>query len=116
LRMVMRNLLENAFRYGEPPLRVRIENGGPDVKIHIEDSGPGIPPTEREKIFERFRRGTTSRGQDGTGIGLYISKGIVQLHGGSLDIGTSPLGGADFVVTLPREGAAQEDTAAPSGS
>jgi signal transduction histidine kinase len=67
----------------------------------VEDSGPGVPTNERERVFERYRRGTTSRDVDGTGIGLYMSRGIVELHGGSMRIEESPLGGADFVVALP---------------
>ncbi|MGH2610193.1 MAG: sensor histidine kinase, partial [Tepidiformaceae bacterium] len=101
LRLVLRNLLENACRYGEPPLRVRITNRGPGVEIHVEDSGPGVPSAEQDAVFERYRRGSTSRGRDGSGIGLYISKGIVEMHGGSMRIEESPLGGADFVVALP---------------
>ncbi|MEX0781061.1 MAG: ATP-binding protein [Dehalococcoidia bacterium] len=102
LRMVVRNLLENAYRYGAPPLRVRITNGGPGVEIHVEDSGPGVPSAEREAVFERYQRGTTSGERDGTGIGLFMSRGIVEMHGGSIRIESSPLGGADFVVVLPR--------------
>jgi signal transduction histidine kinase len=101
LSMVVRNLLENAYRYGTPPIRVRITNGGPRVEIHVEDSGSGVPEAEHEAVFEQYRRGTTARGRDGSGIGLYISKGIVELHGGSMRIEQSPLGGADFVVALP---------------
>jgi signal transduction histidine kinase len=101
LRLVVRNLLENAYRYGAPPLRVRITDGGREVEIHVEDSGPGIPSNERESVFERYTRGTTAQGRDGTGIGLYVSKGIVELHGGSIRVESSPLGGADFVVALP---------------
>jgi signal transduction histidine kinase len=102
LRLVLRNLLENAYRYGTPPLRVRITNkNGAGVEIHVEDSGPGVPAQEREAVFERYHRGSTSLGRDGTGIGLYISKGIVELHGGSIHIERSPLGGADFIVDLP---------------
>ncbi len=101
LRTVVRNLLENAHRYGTPPIRVRIITGGPFVEIHVEDSGSGIPALEKDAIFEQYRRGTTTQGRDGSGIGLYISKGIVERHGGSMRIEESPLGGADFVVTLP---------------
>jgi signal transduction histidine kinase len=101
LCMVVRNLLENAYRYGAPPIRVRITNGGPDVEIHVEDSGSGVPKAEQAAVFEQYRRGTTSGGGDGSGIGLYISRGIVELHGGSMRIEESPLGGADFVVALP---------------
>jgi signal transduction histidine kinase len=102
LRLVLRNLMENAVRYGKAPFRVRIEPDRAGIEIHVEDSGPGVPANEREAVFERFNRGSTSEGHSqGAGIGLYISRGVVELHGGTLTVGQSPLGGADFVVRLP---------------
>jgi signal transduction histidine kinase len=101
LRMAVRNLLENALRYGQPPYRVRLEGDGTMVEIHVEDGGPGVPADERSGIFDRFQRGSTAEGTDGTGIGLYLSRGIVELHGGRLEVGESDLGGADFTVALP---------------
>ncbi|MGH7751381.1 MAG: sensor histidine kinase, partial [Gemmatimonadales bacterium] len=102
LRMVVRNLLENGYRYGSPPMRVRVSNGGGDVEIHVEDSGTGVPAEEQEVVFERYHRGSTAEGRDGAGLGLYMSKGIVEMHRGSIRIGRSALGGAEFVVVLPR--------------
>lgn len=101
LRTVFRNLLENAARYGQPPFRVRIVPAGKQIEVHIEDAGPGIPDAEREVIFGRFRRGSTTRGTTGSGLGLYISRKLIELHGGSVSVGESELGGADFVVRLP---------------
>ncbi|MGE5596112.1 MAG: ATP-binding protein [Hyphomicrobiales bacterium] len=104
LRMVLRNLIENALRYGKAPIRVRVAQEGADLAIHVEDAGNGVPGAEREMVFQQFQRGSTSKGP-GAGIGLYISRGIVELHGGSLEVHQSKLGGADFVVRLPRESA-----------
>lgn len=101
LRAALRNLLENALRYGRPPYRVRLGEDGDEVRIHVEDGGPGVPPAERGAIFDRFRRGSTAEGTAGTGIGLFLAQGIVELHGGHLEVGESELGGADFVVALP---------------
>jgi len=101
LRTAVRNLLENALRYGRPPYRIRVGEDGGEVRIHVEDGGPGVPLAERRDIFDRFRRGSTAEGTVGTGIGLFLAQGIVELHGGRLEVGESELGGADFVVALP---------------
>ena len=102
LRAVFRNVMDNAVRYGKAPYRVRVVPDGPRVDVHLEDSGPGIPETERAAIFQKYERGSTAAGNKGTGLGLYFSRELVALHGGTLAAGTSLMGGADFVVSLPR--------------
>ncbi|MFH2114012.1 MAG: sensor histidine kinase, partial [Spirochaetota bacterium] len=81
---------------------------GPDpqsrgIIITIEDDGPGIPPDERERIFERFYRLDTSRsvGSGGRGLGLSIAREIAKAHGGHITVDASNLGGAAFTVWLP---------------
>jgi signal transduction histidine kinase len=101
LRATIRNLLENACQYGEAPYRVRVLHRDETVEIHVEDAGPGIPVEERDELFDQFRRGSTSSGREGTGIGLYVCRGIVEQHGGHLEIGDSDLGGSDFVCRMP---------------
>lgn len=101
LRAAVRNLLENACQYAQAPYRIRVLDNDEVVEIHVEDAGPGIPQGEREGIFDQFHRGTTSAGREGTGIGLYMCRGIVELHGGKLDIADSPLGGSDFICRMP---------------
>ncbi len=101
LRAAIRNLLENACEYAQAPYRIRVLDNDDIVEIHVEDAGPGIPSDERAGIFEQFHRGTTSAGREGTGIGLYMCRGIVELHGGKLEINDSPLGGSDFVCRMP---------------
>ncbi|MCC6382562.1 MAG: CHASE3 domain-containing protein [Dehalococcoidia bacterium] len=103
LRLVLRNLVDNALRYGRAPFRLRILRSGDAVEFHVEDSGGGVPSDEREAVFERFRRGSTSHGQ-GSGLGLYISRGVAELHSGTLHVGVSELGGADFILRLPGVG------------
>lgn len=99
LRLIIRNLLENASRYGQPPFAVSAEQVGDEVRIHVEDSGAGIPEGEEEAIFERFQRGTGAR-SGGTGLGLYLARNIALAHGGNLIAGRSALGGAHFLLTL----------------
>ncbi len=102
LRAVFRNVMDNAVRYGEGPYRVRIVPDGATIDVHIEDSGHGVPEAERAAIFQKYERGSTAAGNKGTGLGLYFSRELVALHGGTLAAGASALGGADFVVSLPR--------------
>jgi signal transduction histidine kinase len=74
------------------------------MRILVADSGPGIPFAEQERIFEKFYRSgpELTRAQGGTGLGLYISRELVQRMGGRLDVRSAPGAGATFVVELPR--------------
>lgn len=102
---VMTNLLENAHRYAGGARRVAVEGRESSVRIAVEDAGPGIPPAERERVFERFARGSAVVGRrgtgSGTGLGLALVNEHVKLHGGRVWAEESPSGGARFVVELP---------------
>jgi nitrogen fixation/metabolism regulation signal transduction histidine kinase len=78
------------------------------VEIVVEDNGPGIPDTERERVFEPYRTGSTG----GLGLGLALVKGIVLAHGGSITVDEGTWGGARFRVTLPRSGTGERLAAA----
>ncbi len=107
---VVSNLLANALRFaaagGSARCTVRVL--GEEAVIEVGDSGVGVPPEQRELLFERFRTADNGHGRSGTGLGLAIVKEFVALHGGSVDIGEAPEGGALFTVRLPRELAASE--------
>ena len=77
--------------------------GGPSATPGVDDDGPGVPPDQRERVFERFVRLDEARARDagGSGLGLAIVTEVVRAHGGSVAVGDSPLGGAQFVVRLP---------------
>ncbi|MFI6701472.1 ATP-binding protein [Streptomyces sp. NPDC050509] len=103
---VLGNLLENAVRHGEGTVTIevapaRIEHAAESEKgtaVTVCDEGPGIPEESMQRVFTRFWRGS-KRG--GTGLGLYIVKGIVEAHGGTISVGRGPGGGAQFRFILP---------------
>jgi signal transduction histidine kinase len=105
LWLVVSNLVANAIDYAPPGGRVRLEMSaaGERVRVIVDDSGPGVPAEERERIFESFYRGPTSKGKRaGYGLGLSIVRKAVHAQGGTIAVETSPFGGARFKVELPR--------------
>ncbi|MGH8991537.1 MAG: sensor histidine kinase, partial [Acidimicrobiia bacterium] len=104
LARVVRNLLENAVRYARS--RVAVSLGVEDgvAVLTVDDDGPGIPPAERERVFERFARLDSARSRQlgGTGLGLAIARQVVVDHQGSITVEDWP-GGARMVVRLPAE-------------
>jgi signal transduction histidine kinase len=103
---VCRNLLANAIRLSPPgaPVSIVIKRGqdAGHVTIEVADRGPGIPEDELEAIFDRFSQSSkTKTGAGGTGLGLTISRSIVELHGGTLVARNRDGGGAVFALSLP---------------
>jgi two-component system, OmpR family, sensor histidine kinase KdpD len=103
LDQVLTNLLDNARSYAAAsPVQVVARRAGDSVELRVVDHGPGIPGPERERVFDQFYRlKGGGRRPEGTGMGLAICRGIVEAHGGSLRVETTPGGGASFVLTLP---------------
>jgi PAS domain S-box-containing protein len=101
---VLQNLLANAAKHTPPGTAVtlRARRDGDWVSIEVADTGPGIPPEDLPLIFEKFGRGreTTDREMPGTGLGLYLSRGIVEAHGSELTLQSPPGGGALFGFSL----------------
>ena len=103
LDQVLTNLLDNARRYaGGQPVTVQGRAANGRVELRVVDHGPGIPKAERERVFDQFYRlGRNGRTPpDGTGMGLAISRGIVEALGGTIRVEDTPGGGATFVVSL----------------
>jgi signal transduction histidine kinase len=105
LDQVLTNLLSNAVKYspngGEVEISVSQSSG--QVIVQVVDHGIGIPEADRERIFAPFNRTVEARksGIEGTGLGLYITRRIVEAHGGSIDVEATPGGGTTFRVSLP---------------
>ncbi|MFI6723846.1 ATP-binding protein [Streptomyces sp. R-74717] len=100
---VLGNLLENAVRHGEGTVTIEVapapaKSDEKGTAVTVSDEGPGIPEESMGRVFTRFWRGS-KRG--GTGLGLYIVKGIVEAHGGTITVGRGPGGGAEFRFILP---------------
>lgn len=104
-------LVDNAVDHSPTSgmVEVRVRRRDDAIVLEVDDQGPGIPPADRERIFEPFTRlpGSTRHGSGGTGLGLAIARRITEAHGGRIEAGTPPSGGARFSVRLPATGAAR---------
>ena len=107
LQRVLANLLSNALRHtpakGTVSVNIELSHDASEVLFSVRDTGPGIPPTEAERVFERFYRidGSRNRESGGSGLGLAISREIVSAHGGSISVDTSCSDGARIVFSIP---------------
>jgi len=102
---VLVNLLENSIRYAPPdsPIRIRAFSGPGRVHLEVVDHGPGIPPEDRQKVFEKFYR-VQREGRGGTGLGLAICRGLVEAHRGRIRAHETLGGGTTIRVDIPLEG------------
>jgi signal transduction histidine kinase len=104
VEQVLANLVTNAARYAGGGERIDIEVGaasGGGVTLAVRDYGVGIPPEHRERIFERFYQAGADSKAGGLGLGLYVTRQIVQLHGGAIRVECPRDGGTRFTITLP---------------
>ncbi len=90
------NVLRNAVRYAKSRVALTVERAGAHTVISVDDDGPGVPPADRDRLFEPFSRldNSRERGSGGVGLGLAIVKSVAEWHGGEANISDSPLGGA----------------------
>lgn len=112
IRQVLLNLLDNAVKYGPPGQRVTVgaEVEGARVRIRVDDEGPGVPPAERERVWEPYRRlaRDVESATGGSGIGLAVVRELVTLHGGRASVVERPGGGARFLIEVPLAPAERE--------
>ncbi|HEX2948326.1 MAG TPA: PAS domain S-box protein [Armatimonadota bacterium] len=102
LERIMMNLLTNALKYSDPgtPVEIRAQSQGQDVVISVIDHGQGILPEDVPHIFERYYRAKNTRKTEGVGLGLYITRMLVEAHGGRIWVESSPGKGSTFFFTL----------------
>jgi two-component system sensor histidine kinase KdpD len=103
LDQVLTNVLENAVRFSpaDGEILISVSPWQQAVQVRIADQGPGIPPADRERVFEAFFRGDAANGRSGSGLGLAIARAIVLAHGGRIWIEGAPSGGTAVVFELP---------------
>jgi PAS domain S-box-containing protein len=97
------NLIGNAIKFTPRDGRIEIETSCPSraLEVRISDTGPGIPAEQLSQLFRRYQRLSPAGQSDGTGLGLFIAKSLVEAHGGRIRVETHPNAGATFVVSLP---------------
>ena len=119
IAQVLLNLIENAAKYTPQgtPITVGARRVPDGIEIFVKDEGPGIPREHQARLFEKFYRAPSTIAASGTGIGLAISKGLVEAHGGRIAIDSAPGEGATFHFTLPLTAGPRAElrTTAPSG-
>ena len=105
---ILLNLLSNAIKFtpegGQVTLAARLEGGGRQVRVAVSDTGIGIAPEDQAKLFQEFVQldAAPSRRYEGTGLGLALSKRLVELHGGAIGVESALGKGSTFWFTLPR--------------
>jgi two-component system sensor histidine kinase KdpD len=112
------NILDNAVKYSPPgsPVDIRAQMAGADLQIRIEDRGAGIPPEDLKRVFDKFYRIQRRDATRGVGLGLAISKGIIEAHGGRIWAENRPDGGTTVAFTLPVASPGPAQTANGSGA
>jgi two-component system sensor histidine kinase KdpD len=101
IERVLVNLIENAAKYANGPIRVSARTAGRHVEIDVADSGPGFPAGREAQLFDKFERGDRESATPGVGLGLAICKAIVEAHGGRISAHNVATGGACVRVELP---------------
>lgn len=107
VRRIVGNLVENAHKYGSPPVRIHVQPTEDHVVLSVIDHGNGVAPEDRERVFERFYRADPNGTKPGMGLGLAIVRGLVEACGGAVWVEDAPAGGAAFRVALRTRGASE---------
>jgi signal transduction histidine kinase len=105
---VVANLVQNALKYSSRSAEVSVvvEHRAPCVRVSVIDEGAGLAPEESHRVFEKFRRAAAAKRHDGVGLGLYVSRRIVEAHHGKIGVDSALGRGSRFYFELPIEEAA----------
>ena len=102
IRKAVHALISNAAKFGAgKPIEVAVSRADSAARISVTDHGVGIEPERRAHVFDRFERLASIRQHGGLGLGLYIARGIVEAHGGSIHVESEPGKGSTFTIELP---------------
>lgn len=101
LERVLVNLISNALKYSEGPVAVGAATRGGEVLVSVRDEGPGMSLDDQRRLFQKFFRAPGAQGKPGLGLGLYISRLLVEAHGGRIWVESAPGQGTTFHVALP---------------
>ncbi|WP_075793802.1 PAS domain-containing sensor histidine kinase [Massilia putida] len=103
LRLALKVLLDNALRYTPAGTKLHVTGQRVDggIELALRDEGAGVPAGDIDRIFDKGYRGTNAEGIAGSGLGLYMARSVVEVHGGSLTYACSPEGGSEFKLWLP---------------
>jgi PAS domain S-box-containing protein len=102
LEQVVTNLISNAIKYGKGrPIEIETRRDGADAVLTVTDHGLGIAPEDQQRVFQRFERSRRTREYGGFGLGLWITRSIVEASGGTITVDSQPGQGATFTVRLP---------------
>lgn len=111
---VLTNIVMNAIRYGKgKPISISVKNIDDVVRIVVKDQGLGIPKSDHDKIFQRYERGHLAKEVSGLGLGLFISRQIVEAHGGKIWVESELNEGSAFYIDLPRAKTIGKDSSLP---
>lgn len=104
LEQCLANVIGNALKYapGSTPIDLRVSSTPEELILHVVDRGPGIPDADKQKVFERFQRGSTAGDTNGSGIGLAVVWALMECMGGRVRVADAPGGGADVQLALRR--------------
>ncbi len=103
LRHVLENLVQNAIKFGRPGGQavVEVRDGPREVTVQVRDNGIGIPPEDRERVFDKFYRTKAAQRVTGSGLGLPIARLLVELHGGTIRADSDGQSGTVVTYTIP---------------
>ncbi|HEX9767511.1 MAG TPA: ATP-binding protein [Nitriliruptorales bacterium] len=104
LDQVLANLVNNAVKYSDGAVRVVARHEGRELLIDVVDEGPGLSEEDHGRLFEKFHRGQSASGTSGTGLGLYITKALVEAQGGVIRVHSNVGVGSRFTVRFPSAG------------